>query len=458
MQALGAIAVLTLKAAVRYRLLAVLGILLVLTVVALPLVIKDDGTARGFIQILLTYTLTLISALLGLATLWIACGTLSQDLEEHHLEIIDVKPVARWQVWLGKWIGIMAFNGVLLGLSGLTVYFLLHWRAANLPEEQQATLREEIFVARASARLPAPELDEVVAQEIGRRTTADPQLAQLDPALLTRIVREEALASLQIVNPGYIRRWTIEVGDPETLRDLPLDVRVKFFTTSAYDTQIYTGNWLIGPPENARRYNIVNRLSPETPIQFEVPAGLIDNQGRLTVDFLNDNERTFLFPVTDGIEVLYRKGTFAANYLRGLLLIYCGLGLLSAMGLMAASFLSFPIAAFFTSTLLLVAFSGGTLSQIVEQRGISGVDSHTGKTANPSFIDPIAVGVAEVLLKAVEVVRGSSPVNQLSDGRLIPAAQLVQCAGYVVLGMGGCCGLLGMFILHRRELATAKSF
>ena len=64
MQRLFAITLLTWKAAFRFRLFWVLTGLLLASVVGLPLLIKDDGTARGFAQILLTYTLSVITALL----------------------------------------------------------------------------------------------------------------------------------------------------------------------------------------------------------------------------------------------------------------------------------------------------------------------------------------------------------------------------------------------------------
>ncbi|MEW6160896.1 MAG: hypothetical protein AB1813_25995, partial [Verrucomicrobiota bacterium] len=82
MQRLLAITSLTIKAAFRFRLVLVLTVILLGGVIALPLMIKDDGTARGFTQIVLTYTLTMITALLGFATLWLACGTLARDVEE----------------------------------------------------------------------------------------------------------------------------------------------------------------------------------------------------------------------------------------------------------------------------------------------------------------------------------------------------------------------------------------
>ena len=63
MQRILAIAWLTWKAALRFRLFLVIAVLLLAAVVGLPLLIKDDGTARGFTQILLTYTLSAITAL-----------------------------------------------------------------------------------------------------------------------------------------------------------------------------------------------------------------------------------------------------------------------------------------------------------------------------------------------------------------------------------------------------------
>ena len=152
MQRLLAIAWLTWKAAFRFRLFLVVAVLLLGAVVGLPLLIKDDGTARGFTQILLTYTLGAITALLGLSTLWLSCGTLARDIEECQMQMVAVKPIARWQIWLGKWLGIMSLNAALLVLSGGSVYALLQWRADRLPLKEQAILRSEVLVSRASAK------------------------------------------------------------------------------------------------------------------------------------------------------------------------------------------------------------------------------------------------------------------------------------------------------------------
>src|SRR5260221_5595164 len=131
MQRLFAIAALTWKAAFRFRLFLVLAVLLLLSVIGLPILIKDDGTARGFTQILLTYTLTTITALLGLSTLWLACGTLARDIEECQMQVVATKPIARWQIWTGKWLGIMSLNAALLSLSSGCVFGLLEYPASD---------------------------------------------------------------------------------------------------------------------------------------------------------------------------------------------------------------------------------------------------------------------------------------------------------------------------------------
>ena len=178
MQRIFAIAWLTWKAALRFRLFLVIAVFLLAAVVGLPLIIKDDGTARGFTQILLTYTLSAITGLLGLSTLWLSCGTLARDIEECQIQVVATKPIARWQIWLGKWLGIVTLNAALLAISGACVFGLLQWRAGHLPAAEQKVLREQVLVARGSARPPnhAAEIEAETRQEMQDSLKARPEL------------------------------------------------------------------------------------------------------------------------------------------------------------------------------------------------------------------------------------------------------------------------------------------
>src|SRR5581483_8933272 len=68
LQGLNAIIALTWKAAFRYKLFWVIMVLLLGAVIGLPLILKHDGTAEGLAQILITYTLGIVTVLLGLCT------------------------------------------------------------------------------------------------------------------------------------------------------------------------------------------------------------------------------------------------------------------------------------------------------------------------------------------------------------------------------------------------------
>src|SRR5579862_1889309 len=152
MQQLFAIISLTWKAAFRYRLFWVIAFLLVGAVVGLPILVKDDGTAEGFAQILITYTLGAVSGLLGMCTLWLACGTLARDVEECQIQMVAVKPIARWQIWLGKWLGLVTLDAALLVVAGVSVFCLLQWRARGLPPRELAKLKNEVLIARGSVK------------------------------------------------------------------------------------------------------------------------------------------------------------------------------------------------------------------------------------------------------------------------------------------------------------------
>jgi hypothetical protein len=461
MTSLLAIARLTLKAAFRYRLVQVLALALLGAVVLLPLAIKDDGTARGFTQILLTYTLSAITAFLGLATLWMACGTLARDVEECQIQMVAVKPVARWQIWLGKWIGIMAVNGLLLATASLAVFILLQYRAGKLPAAQQEALRREILVARAGIKEEIPDLEPTIArvfQEILKQNT----IAPADRPQALRQVSERVKYQYQLVQPAYRRIWKIPLGwRKDALRDQPLFLRVKFSSSLPPESTLtgpptFQTLWQIGDPGKTRVARQARSLAADTFHEMPIPANLYDADGVLTVEFTNPTETAVVFQLEDGLEVLFREGGFGLNFARGMGVIYCWLALLAALGLAAASFLSFPVAAFLAFGLLIVGFSTGTLSQVVEEGGIAGINHETGVVDNPDLLDRVAVPMAKAMLGVINLARGYSPIDALSSGRSIAWSQLAMAVVEIVGILGGIFAAIGIVTFTRRELATAQ--
>ena len=459
MQRILAIAWLTWKAALRFKLFIVIAVLLVLAVVGLPLVIKDDGTARGFTQIILTYTLSAITGLLGLSTLWLACGTLARDIEECQIQVVATKPIARWQIWLGKWLGIVTLNAALLALSGACVFGLLQWRATKLPPAEQKILREQVLVARGSAKEQNNDAEITAETErILQDRLKNSAVEKVDVPEVRRQIREGVKAEFQLVPPSYKRDWLIDLGFAKNyLRGKPLQLRVKFNAAQKSASGTFYALWQVGVPQKTKfwRTEIPMSLAPDTFHEFEIPADLFDENGVLTISFVNRNQTALLFPLDDGMEVLYPEGGFALNFARGLGIIFCWMTLLAALGLTAASFLSFPVATFFALAMMLVALSSGTLAESVESGSVAAGNEETGQ-AGHSAADVVLIPAFKGVLVVAGLAKDFSPIDALSTGRSITWGELGTAVAQIVLLLGGVIGIFGIILFNRRELATAQ--
>lgn len=457
MQRVLAICALTWKAAFRLRLFWVILGLLFVIVIALPLLITDDGTARGFTQIILTYTLSVIAAMLGLTTLWTACGTLAKDIEECQIQMIAVKPVSRWQIWIGKWLGLVTMNAVLLALSGACVYGLMLYRAGKLPIEQQRQLRNEVLVARGTAREASVdvEVQQEADRRLGERMQANPIPAGSLPEVKRQLV-EQVKAEYEVVPSGFMRQWEVKIPTHQKLRETPLQLRIKF-NASDFSTMVpFVGVWQVGVPSKTKVWQSrPMSLAAEAFHEFEIPAGMIDENGVLTVTFINSNKIALLFPLQDGFEVLYPMGGFAGNFARGLVILLCWLMLLATVGLSASTFLSFPVAAFVSLALLGVALASGTMENAVSEGTIAGYNNEKG-TKGYTPLDHIVIPTFKAVLSVVRLAKNFSPVDYLGTGRLITWEQLGLAFAQIVLLLGGIAAGFGIWIFNRRELATAQ--
>ena len=452
---IAAMASLTIKAAFRLRLILVLMGLLTIAVFALPSVIIHDGTARGFTQIVLTYSLAAITGILGFTTLWLACGTLARDIEECQIHVVMSKPIARWEIWLGKWLGIFLLNASLLAFSGFIVFCLMLGRSSQLPPEQREILDKEVLVARAGAREKVPDLTPIIEERVAERLK-QAELNPVDRQFVRKQITEQVKAQAQVVPSGQIRRWVVDLGPgaAERLKDEPLFLRVKFFSSEYVSEGATFGfRWLIGPPERSERFALENSLGAESYVEFPIAPNLIDPQGRLVIDMQNFNNLSLFFPLEDGMEVLYREGGFALNFARGLGVILCWLALLGSIGLACSSRMSFQVSSFVCISVLIVAFSGGTISSVIEQGGIMGVDHDTGRVEADSFVNRTSVEVFAVAKTVIGIAKDFSPVEALSTGRSITWGTLATAFAQIVLLLGGIFAAIGITVLTRREIA-----
>jgi hypothetical protein len=131
------------------------------------------------------------------------------------------------------------------------------------------------------------------------------------------------------------------------------------------------------------------------------------------------------------------------------------MALLAALGLAAASLLSFPVAAFFALAMMLVVFSSGTLAESVDSGTVAGGNAETG-VAGHSMADVVLIPAFKGVLAVVSLAKNFSPIDALSSGRSIPWSELGLAFTQIVLLLGGFFAAAGIIFFSRRELATAQ--
>ena len=143
----GVIAAFTFREAVRKRIVLAAGaltiLLLVLFLVGTHYAVQELErsprilpTLRPLIlaQLLLmgVWTISFLSCAL---TIFISVGTIAGEVEAGTLQVIVPKPLGRWEIVLGKWIGLAVMLGVYTALTVTAMLLIVYLRAGYLPPQ-----------------------------------------------------------------------------------------------------------------------------------------------------------------------------------------------------------------------------------------------------------------------------------------------------------------------------------
>ncbi len=453
---LTAVAWLTMKAAVRHRLFLAVAFALAVVVTGLPMALKGDGTAQGLTRILLTYTLGSITVLMAVSTMWLSCGALAKDIDECQIQTIAVKPIARWQIWLGKFLGILMMNAILLVFAGGMLVTMIEKRAAELSPEQQEMLRNEVLVGRGVAAMPKVDYGPDIELTYQRILETEEGAKDVPEEDVKKMIAEQLRADDELLPSGHSRVFNVNLaGVRDSIEGLPVFLKFQFFAAKKDKNNVYYFDIIAGPAGSTKARARDMELPGNNVNTIPLPPDLLDEEGVLRIEIANHNETDVLVPLEGGMEILYREYGFAGNFFRGMAIIFLWLTLLAAIGLAASSLLSFPVASFFSMGVLIVGLSGGTMSSALEYGGTGEADHESG-AVQQGKLDPVLMPLFKVLLKAINLVEDFSPIENLSEGRSITWGELGKAVFQIGILMNGFFGVIGVAILSRRELATAQ--
>ncbi|MBA7663195.1 hypothetical protein ES703_71234 [subsurface metagenome] len=450
MRSIWAVATNTIKQALRMKIAAVFVVLLIVLLPVMGAAMTGDGTMKGRLQTFVSYGLSLTSFLLCLLTIVVSIYSLTSDIKQRQIYTVITKPIRRFQLLFGKLLGVILLDIALLVLFSAIIYAITIYipKYFSASEADLAQLDNEFYTARNSL-IPA-EVD------VTREVDESYEKLKKSGRLPEGVPREKIIAKLtedqkrwkRAAVPGQQLIW-------EFNNVRPLDPNQSLFIRFKYDVSVNPpdlnvyGIWTVG---DYRQIKYGTKI--ETPIrdfdrkdvirtfhEIEVPANVVAEDGYLAVGFLNRplNNTVVIFPPEDGLEVLYEADTFTGNFIRAVLLVLFRLIFLACLGILASTFLSFPVAIL----LCLVIFFTATISGFC-------LESFDFLGENLSWVYSYTIRPVILLLPQFDKF---NPAKFLVPARLLSWSLLAEVAGLMICIKSLLLLLLAVLIFSFREIA-----
>lgn len=459
--------------AVRMKISLVFIVLLLLGLAALPGLLDESTPLRYRVQSFLQYGTGGTFWTIAILVLLLSVGSVAFEQRDKIIWQTMTKPVAPWRYIFGKWLGVTGVAAVMLGVSCSGIFLFTEYLREQPAQGERAAyqaskgeiaddrfiLETQVLAARASVRPEIPRLTEeslknevtkVVQQRMALAAAANTSY-EPDGADLAKIVE-------QIEKERTTQFFTLEGGTRRAMRftglgdakrqGLPITLRYK--VSAGSDDPRYTHRVTFLFPNLPPR---VQEVPLGQAMSIDVSPVAISSEGVLEMEVANADfyeqtytEDTMSFP-PDGIEVFYPVGSYRANFMRAVVVLWLKLAMLAMVGVSAATFLSFSVASLVSFGVFILAESTSFLTRSLENFEM--VDSG-GKL---NFLN---VAVRAVAVPASHIFRtysGLEPTANLVDGRLIPSWDMLSAVivlGVFTLVLFGA----GVMIFKNRELAT----
>jgi hypothetical protein len=443
----------TFVSAVRMKTAIIFTAMLLILLPILSLTSTGDGTAIGRVQSFVSYGLGLVSFLLSMLTIVISCYTLSSDIKHKRVYGVVTKPIRRFEFIIGKVIGVVLLDLLLLTVFAGVIYGLTIQmpRFVKTSDEELVRLKNEFFTARASLKRTVDEQAiEKQADDVYKELIRTGQLDESRSKESVMVeLRNAAKYNLYAAGPGGMVLWEFKGVRPLDAND-SFFIRFKFNAAQTpMDKNLY-GVWYVGdyrqmqggaekmktPIYQIPRKDVVNMIR-----EFEVPADAVAADGYLAVGFYNEpmNGTAVIFPVEDGFEMLYKAGGFGGNFVSAVLIMLARLVFLACLGVSLTTWVGFPVAIFCSLTIFFTGVINGFVVQSFDYLG-----------QNLTIFYNLTVKPLIWLLPKFD--QDYNVNKYLIDARMIKYGFLMLAAGVLLL-KSLILLLVGFFIFAKRELA-----
>lgn len=472
MKSYWAIVKLTFRNALRSHIFQLLLLLLLLAVLVIPTTVSGDGTAGGFIRVSLLYSLSAVSTILALSSVWLGCHAMTQDIDNYQIHMVVTKPVSRIRIWLAKWMGVYLIHLLLLLVSSMAIYFIILYKynQQGFPEKERQKIRSEVMVGRR-VFLPEKTDYETVSRQMVKekieRLRAQGKDVDTSPAAqetMLKDARREAVTRDSEILHDQPREYVFR-NLPANL-DKPLFLRYRPYVGKvASEGQRMTRSfWIAGVPrlpEKKDAANVFEQAKQEQGVEYypqalsEFPEQVMsgefhektlpaqfkliapDQSVRFIYVNKDDSQEKQYFQPVDGPKLLVEVCGFFENYMRSVAVVALELLILTGIGCAFGGILTLPTAIFVAISYLLFGSFAIYMSNLDY---VAGAADHLGQS------------IARLLLWIVIPLQGFEISGLVANGEIVELKYFWLLFKSYFLFRALPLFLLGMLLYRRREL------
>lgn len=376
--------------ALRMKVSLIFIVLLIFGLAALPLLLDASQPLRYRVQSFMQYSTAGSFWLIAVLTVLFSVSTVATEQRDRLIWQTMTKPVSAWQYLLGKWLGVSVLAAALMGVSASGVFLFVEYlrtqpaqgeavafqsQDGSMITEDRLALETQVLVARRTIQASRRELDEALyEQEVQSRVQAEiersdasgslGETAEMRQARITELektmresLRKAVDASFRTVEPAGTKTFVFEGLEEAKRENRPVILRYSIDTGANMPDQLYSVTISFPGIDPGR----VSRIPTGQKMTVQLLPTVIDNTGKVTMQITNGdlfnripNELSFTFP-PDGLELSYSTGSFQANFLRLMFVLWVKLAFLAMVGVFTGTFLSFSVASFVAFSIFLAA-------------------------------------------------------------------------------------------------------
>ena len=449
----------------------IVGLLIVLPI--LPLFLDPASPLTHQVQTFISRSMGATFFFAGVLTLFLSCATVSFEIRDRQIWQLMTKPTNRASYLMGKWLGVMVINAMLLTVSGVSTFLFVQYLrmrpvAATTEGQMDAlAVRDEVLTARRARvadydRLDADQIRARVEQVIQNRAdlAAMEDVPMATRRDIARELQEMFNLSQRTIPPMMQRDFTF--SNLDRARDLGASVtlRYRFHILRSDEHETFPAIFIFNDDPNLQ---VRRTYVPTMSHVLTVPSSLVRDDGTLKITVVNAYQappeiRGFgaLNFEADDFEVLYKVGSFEWNFVRAVVLDWIKLSFLSMLGITCATFLSFSVSCLLAFSVALAAISGPYLADALAQfypPSTSSMDwGNIGLVIKWAFMWFIK-GVAQILVFSLQAFGDYSAKSYLVQGKYIPPMAIVWATVKLGLVWSGLALSVGWFVMRSRQLA-----